>query len=295
MSTKHFLILMRPANILTAIADILAGVTIAGVTFSRLGGSTLTELLLLVASTSLLYGGGVVLNDYFDAELDRAERPERPIPSGNISRRQAGIFGIILLILGITCATLVSATSGMIASVIALLAIAYDGFSKHHTLLGPLTMGLCRSGNLLLGISIFGYALDVFWFMGFFPLIFIAAVTFTSQGEVHGNNKWALIIAMILDLSVVSGLIMLGKMDLLKLEYLLPFIGIWAIVNIRAKWLAIQSNTPNNIKYAVKTGVLSLILLDASYAAGFENIYFGLIVLALLPFSIILGRRFAVT
>ena len=70
--------LTRPANIVTAIADILAGVAISG--FLR-DGHDYTPVLWLVLSTVGLYGGGVVFNDVFDAKLDAVERPERPIPS----------------------------------------------------------------------------------------------------------------------------------------------------------------------------------------------------------------------
>ena len=40
-----------------------------------------------------LYAAGMVLNDAFDAELDARERPERPIPSGRISRSRHGVLG----------------------------------------------------------------------------------------------------------------------------------------------------------------------------------------------------------
>jgi 4-hydroxybenzoate polyprenyltransferase len=70
--------LMRPANIVTAYADILAGYAAVGATDHRALG------LLMIATTGL-YGGVVVFNDVFDAKLDAVERPERPIPSGGVS------------------------------------------------------------------------------------------------------------------------------------------------------------------------------------------------------------------
>ncbi|NEP43227.1 MAG: UbiA family prenyltransferase, partial [Okeania sp. SIO2H7] len=74
-----YLQLMRPANIITAHADILVGYAASGATDPyRLGW-------LLLATTGL-YGDGVVFNDVFDAELDAIERPERPIPSDRASR-----------------------------------------------------------------------------------------------------------------------------------------------------------------------------------------------------------------
>ena len=70
--------LMRPANIITAVSDILAGIAIAG--YFKEDYVSLFPVILLVFSTVGLYGGGVVFNDVFDAELDSVERPERLFP-----------------------------------------------------------------------------------------------------------------------------------------------------------------------------------------------------------------------
>src|SRR5215218_3456136 len=96
---------MRPANIVTAVADILAGIAIAGnAAHANLFQQNTAAVLLLVFSTIGLYGGGVVFNDVFDADLDAVERPERPIPSGLISRKAATLLALLLLIIGIVAA-----------------------------------------------------------------------------------------------------------------------------------------------------------------------------------------------
>ena len=41
-------------------------------------------VLLLVAASVFLYLAGMVLNDVYDVEIDRRERPDRPLPSGRI-------------------------------------------------------------------------------------------------------------------------------------------------------------------------------------------------------------------
>jgi 4-hydroxybenzoate polyprenyltransferase len=147
-SLKPYLQLTRPANLVTAITDILAGMAIAQFTFSSFSPA------LLVVSTLGLYGGGVVMNDVFDAKLDSIERPERPIPSGKVPLSSATVLGISLLLLGILAATMFSLQSGMIAVIVALLTILYNRFAKHHVFFGPLTMGMCRGGNLILGMSV---------------------------------------------------------------------------------------------------------------------------------------------
>src|SRR5437868_4239352 len=129
------LTMARPANIVTAHADILAGYAAADtVQFSHLA-------LLLIATTGL-YGGGIVWNDVCDAEQDAAERPERPIPRGTVSRTQAAVFGGLLLLGGVVSAFCASKTSGFVALATALAALLYDALAKRQAILGPLNMGL---------------------------------------------------------------------------------------------------------------------------------------------------------
>ena len=93
---------MRPANIVTSVSDVLAGVAISGLfTEPVLFADHILHAILLCISTAGLYGGGVVFNDVFDAELDKIERPERPIPMGIITVKEGALLGIILLLGGI--------------------------------------------------------------------------------------------------------------------------------------------------------------------------------------------------
>ncbi|MEM6507736.1 MAG: UbiA family prenyltransferase [Planctomycetota bacterium] len=54
--------------------------------------------LFLMLMISLLYCGGMVLNDYWDREIDAKERPGRPIPSGRVSPAQARNFAIGMIV-----------------------------------------------------------------------------------------------------------------------------------------------------------------------------------------------------
>ena len=87
MSTlRPYVELLRPPNVTTALGDVLAGYAVAG----RGQPQALPPLLM---ATMCLYAGGVVLNDVCDVDIDRIERPERPIPSGRVSRRAAATLG----------------------------------------------------------------------------------------------------------------------------------------------------------------------------------------------------------
>ncbi|MEQ6119020.1 UbiA-like protein EboC [Reichenbachiella sp. MALMAid0571] len=290
-----FLVLMRPANIVTAISDIVAGVAIAGVLGSGISSIQTSNFIYLILSTIGLYGGGIVFNDVFDFETDQKERPERPIPSGKVTYKQAVFLGSFLLTFGVGFASLVSVVSMLIAIVIVITALFYNKYAKHNIVAGPLNMGICRGLNLLLGMSVISGELPEFWMICFIPIVFIAAITLTSQGEVLGNNKMSVVFALSLDVMVAGVIILLAWNGIMNLWTVLPFVILWISMNLSAKLKAISTNEPKYIMKAVKMGVLSLIPLNASYVAGFSNWTYGLAVLLLLPISIILSKKFAVT
>ncbi|HSU50730.1 MAG TPA: UbiA-like protein EboC [Segetibacter sp.] len=290
-----YLRLMRPANIVTSVADVLAGVAISSYFTQETNRiETLVPVLLLCLSTVGLYGGGVVFNDVFDAELDTVERPERPIPSGLISKKEAATLGVTLLSAGILLAFLVNLTSGILALLVALSALVYDKWGKHQSLLGPVNMGLCRGLNLLLGISIIPVEVQHCWFLAFVPIIYIASITMISRGEVHGGSKSTLYSACLLYAVVVSSILLFSfqKSTLpFTLVFLLPFV--WMIY--KPLFVAIKEPVGRNIGKAVKAGVIALILMNAAWAAAFGQLFIAMVIVILLPVSIKLGRLFAVT
>jgi 4-hydroxybenzoate polyprenyltransferase len=284
---------MRPANLITAIADILAGMAIAGLHFTTdnfLWGNAV----LLSISTVGLYGGGVVFNDVFDAELDAIERPERAISSGRVSKQNASILGISLLFLGISTAFMVSQMSGVLAIIISILALFYDRFGKHNNIFGPINMGLCRGANLLLGISIINSSVYEWWWVSIVPVIYISAITMISRGEVYGGNKNHLYFAGFLYalVSIFQGYVAysLGNITLAIL-----FILSHIFLIFKPLMQAIISPIGSNIGKAVKAGVLSLIVMDAAWVAASGNWQVAICVLVLLPISMRIGKYFAVT
>lgn len=284
---------MRPANVVTAVADILAGIAISGYLFA--GQFDRQLILLLCLATAGLYAGGVVLNDFFDAKLDAVERPERPIPSGMVSRGQAAAFGSILLLAGIVCAVAVSwYPSGVIALLIAIASVVYDISGKHHSFLGPLNMGLCRGLNLLLGMSIFPETLSRFGWLSIVPIIYIAAITMISRGEVHGGSKKTLNTAVVFYLVVILtifGVSLNNGHFYLALVFLLVF----GAMIFPPLFRAISEPVGKNIGKAVKSGVIALILMNATWASAFGSMELAMAIALLLPVSLGLSRLFAVT
>ncbi len=291
---KGYLSLARPANLPTAAADIFAGAAIAGLLLgSGDGQGSYLSLFYLVFSSVFLYAGGVVLNDVFDAKLDAIERPERPLPSGLISVKSAALYAVILLFIGIVLAYNVGRLSAYLALILAVAIVCYNSFFKKYDFLGPFNMGLCRSLNLLLGMSILG-VLNNWWF-AIIPLVYIFAITLISRGEVHGNNKNHIIWASILYALVIFGVVSLVVAKTDQILQTIPFLLLFAFLVFKPLLNAYRLNSPENIKKAVISGVLSLIVLDAAFAVGFSVWWYGLMILLLLPLSMLLSKLFTVT
>lgn len=288
-----YLKLMRPANIITAFADILAGSSIVA------GGLIVfysADLYLLLLATAGLYGGGVVLNDYFDAEIDQQERPERPIPSGQVTKNQALTLGIALFLVGIAASFLVNLGSGSLAVAIALLATAYDAKGKHIDWIGPINMGLCRGLNLLLGMSILPAITAENWYLLFIPVIYIAAITSISKGEVTGSTRKPLYVAAFFYLLVITAIAYLGyESEASDFFSTVLFVILFAALILPPLVRAIKEPSAKKIRLAVKVGIISLIVMNAAIAASSAGLVFGLVVLTLLPFSFLTGKLFPVT
>ncbi|MGB6150419.1 MAG: UbiA-like protein EboC, partial [Pricia sp.] len=247
----------------------------------------------LVFASVFLYAGGVILNDVFDYKIDALERPERPIPSGLISLTSATIYGSIMLSIGLVLAFLVNVLSGYIAIGLAAAILLYDGIAKKYDFFGPLSMGVCRGINLILGMSILGTL--GYWWMAAIPIVYIFAITLISRGEVHGANKNHIVLAGVLYATVIFAVLSLAFLYTDNTLFPLLFLGLFAILVFRPLIKAHSENSPENIKKAVMAGVLSLVVLDASIAVTFSTWWYGLLILALLPVSKALSKLFAVT
>src|SRR5262249_55491017 len=103
--------LVRLPNVFTALADVGLAALVSGAL-----PSAWAAVLLIAAASACLYCGGMVWNDYFDAEQDRRERPFRPIPSGRVTRREAAGLGALLLLGGLVCASLAVLIQNALAS-----------------------------------------------------------------------------------------------------------------------------------------------------------------------------------
>ena len=122
---RTLFILGRVSNLPTLWSNCLAAwILTSGL---RPGNSASSQLLLLTTGCSVLYLSGMYLNDAFDVSFDQLHRPERPIPSGKISRLSVSILGTLWLVGGLI---LLVPISGKWAWILAGCILLYNAIHK---------------------------------------------------------------------------------------------------------------------------------------------------------------------
>jgi 4-hydroxybenzoate polyprenyltransferase len=211
---RAYLELVRAPNLFTAVADSLAGYWLCT---SAFGFTWRTGLIL--ASSACLYAYGIVLNDLMDVEMDRRERPSRPLPSGRINRSTAKTICGTLLAFGIVfplCAGIslvnpdhidLRMTPTLVAMTIAVCIAAYDCLLK-GSWLGPAAMGACRGLNVLMGMSVAGTLMwDIRIAAPLAMFIYVASFTAFGRTETQATPQRSLITGTA---GVIAGLLVLG-------------------------------------------------------------------------------------
>lgn len=261
--------LMRLPTVFTAMSNILCGYLMThSPDIHQL--SEHTSLICLLLSSAGLYLGGMVLNDVFDAGLDAVERPERPLPSGRISRTSALTLAVALLLSGLLAAAAVGTNSLTLAVLLVAGVVAYDGFLK-NTVVAPLGMGACRFLNILLGASAVARWPDIWQApqlgiaAGLF--VYIVGVTWFARHETVTGARGSLTVGL---LFVVAGIIVDGVVLSDSASSPQTQTGALIALSLIAANLilrcggAIRSGEPRRVQRTVGFMLLCVIFLDAT-------------------------------
>jgi 4-hydroxybenzoate polyprenyltransferase len=283
MSFTTLLRLGRVSNLPTVWTNVLTGTALAGAApqSGRLG--------LVLVAMSLFYLGGMYLNDYFDRAIDARERPERPIPAGEIAAVMVAAIGFGLLAAGI----LTLAWTGLLASAVGfLLSAAIVGYDLRHkdNAVAPVVMGACRAlvycgaaaaaaGDVPLGVIVAAGAL----------MAYIAGVTYAARQESldRVGNLWPL---AVLSAPLVLALPILVHGLPAALVYLV-LLG-WTAA---AVYLLVRRPMAGAVSRAVGWLIAGISLVDAAFLAGVGAIGFALIAIAGFVATLVLQKQIAGT
>ncbi len=185
---RAWLALARVSNTPTVVSNTVAGAVLAS------AAAPAGTVAIVALAMALFYTAGMVLNDVLDFDVDRRERPERPLPSGAVSRTAAvaavmGLFiaGEVLLALE----GLEAALAGL--GLIALIAL-YDAWHKGNPL-SPALMAGCRAAvYVVAGLAVAGVMTAEAW--GAAALLFAYVVGLTQVAKAEGGGiaaRWPLV------------------------------------------------------------------------------------------------------
>ena len=143
MNTFYYHIkLLRPLNVFTSGFAMVIGSGILG-TLNNTG-----TLLLVMAVVMCFAGAANALNDVVDYEIDKINRPMRPLPSGFVKKRTALLISILLFSMGTLACLELSEAAKVIGIVIALpFMVLYSKYLKGMPLIGNMIVAF------ILGLS----------------------------------------------------------------------------------------------------------------------------------------------
>ncbi|GAB4379192.1 UbiA family prenyltransferase [Methanothermobacter thermautotrophicus] len=140
--------ILRPVNAVMAVITVMLMALITG----RFDFSVLLASVVVFTAT----GAGNVINDYFDHEIDAINRPERPIPSGRISRGVAGLYSIILFALASLMGFYLGLLPGLVVVSSSLLMVYYAWRLKKRCLVGNITISFLTGLSFVFGGIVLG-------------------------------------------------------------------------------------------------------------------------------------------
>lgn len=294
---KNYLLLIRLPNLFTLPSNILLGFILVS-TFT-LTITSVTQILVLVTISTLLYCVGLVLNDLFDYEIDKKERPNRPLASGKISRKVAIVLVIILTTIALILSLLISVTTFSISILLLAIIFGYDKYLK-NTKAGPFTIAAARVTNVILGTTANINSIENFpqnillMFVLTITFVYVSLIGFLSRYEVQGfsENIKSYLIPVIIS-GIVSSIVIFNWIGFFKYESLLV-LALFSFIMARTIY-RIHSKDSTGIQQTIQQMILSIIVLDSTFLTGIAGLDVGLPVLILLAPLLILARKMYMT
>ena len=232
---------LRLSNTPTLISNVMVGFGL-GIAAHRLQWSDATivptfsplvPLFLVTLALLCAYFAGLVLNDAIDVEFDKKNRPDRPLPSGTISKTQVWIVGFSLLVAALVLSTFtqILALYFMAALLCSVLIYTY----LHRFMIPALIfMGLCRGMVYVVAFSAFNvtfqseplfvFSLGIAWYT--------AVLTFIARGESKNNTAKRWLALLLLPAAYVPAIMYFTQFQFIWIVLSLGLFTIWTVFTI---------------------------------------------------------------
>lgn len=286
--------LVRLPNLLSVPGDPWAGLALASLASETSPG--LWRYALVAVISLCLYAAGLILNDLHDESADKEQRPERPLPSGRISRPAAARLCTSLMALGAVCALPLGRPAFLAALVLVALVVAYNLQFKGNRTNASVCMGLCRGCSVLVGAAAAGRGVAaVVAAVG--VTVYIAAVTWIAAGENRAQTLDRIYRVPVWSFGVAGGIVALFTVRDAPFFAWLAGVGLlgWAL---HGAWrldvdLRRRSVPPERMQPAIGRYIRNLIPWQAGLLAVGGAPLLGVALFALSPLARRLARQYA--
>jgi len=290
--------LVRVSLAPTAIADALCGLVLGGVV---LGASFDAGIALCAPLASLcLLHGGLALNDFADRAADRLTRPSRPLVSGAVSPGVAFAVGATLIATGLGAAAFVGEQALLFATALVVAIVGYD-FAGRGPLLGPLLLASCRALDLLLAAAIGAAAAGValpravalpalVYGLYVFVVARLGRLEDDFEREPGARPRVFLVVAStVLVAAPAATFTIAPPAPLHVVAFALVALAALAPLRVAA---AQRTFTHGDVARAMGLLLRRLAVLMAAFACALGEPLVAAAIVALLPFAVVLRRRF---
>lgn len=163
--------IIRPLNVAITSLSIAAAASIAGGSMDQL-----IHIFLASIAGGILVGAGNVINDYFDVEIDRINRSNRPIPRGMISKPAALRYWVVLTLVGLSMNLFLSESALLIAIGWVVLLFLYSALFKRLLLIGNFVVAFLTGTAFIYGGVIVGHV-----GLAMMPAVFAFLINFARE------------------------------------------------------------------------------------------------------------------
>lgn len=267
----------RVSNVPTVWSNVIAGSALAG-------GASLRLTIAIAIAISLMYVAGMFLNDAFDRNVDAVERPERPIPAGEIAPEAVYVVGFSLLIVGMVALAAINDGAGLAGLTLGGAILLYNWHHKRNPV-APFVMGLCRA--LVYVVAAASTAAVSLTSAVLIPavsmLAYVAGLTYTARLEHLGRigSLWPLLL-----LAAPVG-VALVRTDL-SVPFVLALVGL-AGCALRVAQL-LHRRGPKDVSSAVGMLIAGIALNDALFASSTGATYAAYACLGCFALTLVLQR-----
>jgi geranylgeranylglycerol-phosphate geranylgeranyltransferase len=176
-----YVILTRPLNVVIGGLSIFVGALVTGTIHP------LRHVLIACASGSLVAAGANAINDYFDVEIDRRNKPYRLLPAGKIARRKARVFALALL-LGSLLGAAIGPVPLLVAASTATLLYVYSWRLKRTVLWGNIAVSVATALAFIYGGLAVGRPAAALIPAGFAFLFHLGREIIKDVEDMHGDR-----------------------------------------------------------------------------------------------------------